>query len=297
MKPQFNEIKPFAWAGIRMKIPAAWETGQLGNDYALLEHRFRPVFEFKTAIIRGRFSFRRHLKQLNRLGHTSGSPPLEIISPPPAWPEFPASSEVACFSWRGAQTGGMGLLHFCHQCRKATLLQFYEDQDDIGDTLPDILASFQDHDIHTGPNVAVYDIQAALPEDLMLVQHQFEAGRFMLVFGKSRQTITMWRWSPADIILNRYQNNLTGLVEQDRLLPNGVAIETALPIVQGLEWQWHHTILRTRIRNLIFKRTESPLYVLRIWHRQEANRILAIRSDGFEGTETFDRICQSYDVF
>lgn len=292
MSPKSRTTKPFAWAGIALEIPSEWETGHLGNGYALLECRFRPAMELKTARIKGRFSLPRHLKQLNRSGSSPSPPPVKRIPPPADWPDFPPEAEVASFSWKGDHLCGRGLLYYCRHCRRATLLQFY---DPVRDVVPRVLASFKDHDAPSRPTFAVYDIEAVLPEDYQLTRFAFHAGRFELVFSHAGAVVTLWRWSPADLLLARAEGHLTPIVHANGLLPAVAAQKPGYPVEQGLEWRWPNSSWRNRLGRL---RTASapPVNALRIWHRPKANRILAVGAEGVAGWDVFDRICRSYGI-
>ncbi len=292
-RPSYSgDTKPFVWAGISLAIPSEWETGQLGEGYALLEYRFRPAMELKTAPIRGRFSFPRHLKQLTRSGLNPSPPPVKQIPPPAEWPDFPPEAELACFSWKGDHLSGQGLLYYCRQCCRATLLQFY---DPVGDMAPRVLASFKDHDTQSGPTFAVYDIAAVLPEAYRLTRFAFNAGRFELVFSHAGAVVTLWRWSPADVLLARAKGHLTPIVQANGLLPAVAAQDPGHPVEQGLEWRWPNSSWRNRLGRL---RTASapPVNALRIWHRPDANRILAVGAEGVAEGDIFDRICRSYGI-
>jgi len=291
-----RDAKPFAWAGITLMIPAGWETSQLDHGYALLEYQYRPVLELKTATIRGRFSFQRHLNQLTRSGHKRLSPQLELTSWPPEWPKFPAAAEVQTFTWQGAHIGGQGLLVYCHHCHRATLIQFFDHGDRGRDAIPRVLASFKDHDTQPAPTLAVYDIQATLPGRFTLTRFQFDAGRFELVFGHSRETVTLWRWSPADLILERCGKKLARLVLDNGLLPSAVLVEDGRPGDRSMEWQWQPKDYRHRLRTFFGKRTQRPGCALRIWHRPDTNRILAVRAEAIATVNAFDGICTSYGI-
>lgn len=294
MPHSVRDAKPFAWAGIALTIPKEWETSQLDHGYALLEYQYRPVLELKTATIRGRFSFQRHLKQLARSGHKRSSPQLKLTSRPPAWPQFPANAEVQTFTWQGAHIGGQGLLVYCHHCHRATLIQFFAHGDGGRDAIPRVLASFKDHDTQPAPTLAVYDIQATLPERFSLTRFQFDAGRFELVYGHSRETVTLWRWSPANVILERCGKKLDRVVRDNGLLPPAVLVEDGRPRDRAMEWQWQPKDYRSRLRTFFGKRTQRPGHALRIWHRPDTNRILAVRAEGIKTFNAFDRICTSY---
>jgi hypothetical protein len=286
--------KPFAWAGIALTIPAEWETGYLGDGYALLEYRFRPVLEIKTATIRGRFSFQRHFKELARSGQNKSTPPLTLTSPPPEWPAFSTRMDVQHFTWQGEHIGGRGLLIYCQDCHKATLIQFYDHGNHRLAATPAVLASFQDHTTGSGPTVAVYDIQATLPERFTLTRFQFDAGRFELIFGYSREIVTLWRWSPADVILERSGKNLSRVAQDNGLLPPTAIVKDGRPIDGGMEWQWQAKDYRSRLRRFFRQRAQQPGHALRIWHCPDTNRILAVRAETIDTFSTFDGICRSY---
>jgi len=288
--------RPFAWSGIALTIPAEWETGALGKGYALLENRFRPVLELKTARIRGRFSAERHLKQLARPGKHGVAPVLERISPPPEWLVFPPTSVVSAFTWQGPRLEGRGLVHFCRTCRRATLIQFYGHGDRGLPEIPPVLKSFRDHGLGSGPSLAVYDIQATLPEHFDLQEFRFEAGRFALVFRHGRETVSLWRWSPADVLLAGCGGDLEGLARKDGLLPSRAAIEPGRPAKNGVQWQWRGNRLGDGLRRLFTPRTPLAYNALRVWHRLRANRILAVRAEALSDRAAFDRICNSYGI-
>jgi hypothetical protein len=286
--------KPFAWEGIRLSIPASWDTGHLDRGYALLESRLRPVLEFKTAVIRGRFSFRRQMRLMARTGRRAGSRPMEWIAPPADWPAFPATSDVRAFHWQGRHVGGQGLLHYCRPCRRATLLQFYDD-DGFTAALPRVLASFKDHDFPSGPRIAVYDIDATLPPGLELLQFQFEAGRFKLVFGPSGERVTLWRLSPADVLLERRKGDLTGIVRDNALLPPEADPQAGRPCGGGMEWHWPQRP-RKGLRAFFIPCNSPAICALRIWHLPGANRLLAVCAEGLSPYRAFERVCDAYGI-
>lgn len=297
MSSHLRQTQPFVWSGIALTIPAGWETGALGRGYALLEHRFRPVLELKTALIRGRFSPQRHLKRLARSGQQGGRPSLEPISPPPEWPAFPPTVLVSAFAWQGARVGGKGLVHFCQTCRRATLIQFFDHGDRGVSEIPPVLKSFRDHGRESGPSFAVYDIQATLPETYALQQFRFEAGRFTLVFGQARKTVTLWRWSPANIVLAECGGRLEGLVKKDGLLPPKAAIDDGPPAAEnGMQWHWRGSRFYGGLRRLFRPHAPEAHNALRVWHSPRDNRILAVRAEALPDRATFDRICHSYGI-
>ena len=280
--------KLFAWAGLRFRLPAGWETGQLGLDHGWLESDFKPVLEFKTAIVKGRFSFRRHLKQLEQ-----GSPlRVQTETLPASWRAHLSAYRTQSFSWQGPRVAGTGIVLYCPECRRATLLQFYRTGQPLTALSP-VLASFDDHGPQRRPTVAVYDLQVTIPPTLPLKRFRFDAGRFELVFGTRRQQVTLWRWSPADAALRHHGGSLTHFARQNGRPSAAPAAERQFP--QGREWRWRaktpwYGRLSPRIQRHL------PPQVFRIWHQAETNRILAARWDGARDDDCFEEICRGYAI-
>lgn len=283
-------MKIFAWSGLRFFLPPGWETGQLAGDHGWLESDFQPVLEFKTAIVKGRFSFRRHLKHLEQTS------PLRLrrTDLPAAWGAHLMAFQTQAFSWQGPRLAGDGLVIYCPECRRATLMQFYRTGQAPAEVVP-LLASFDDHGPGRRPTVAVYDIQATVPARLPLMRHRFDSGRFELVFGDRRRQLTLGRWSPADAALRHHNDSLLDFARRNGL-PRGYDLPMSpRTLDRGLEWRWPvrrawHDRLPQRLRPRL-----API-ALRIWHRPEANRILAARADGGLDYELFADVCRGYEI-
>jgi hypothetical protein len=282
--------KLFAWAGLRFHIPAMWETGQLTRDHGWLESDFKPVLEFKTAVIKGRFSFRRHLKQLEQ----SSPLRLHLSDPPAMWRPYLKAFQTQAFSWQGPRLAGDGLAVYCPVCRRATLLQFYRTGRARDDVTP-LIASFDDHGPERRPTVAVYDFQVAVPDALPLQRFQFDSGRFELVFGDRRKQLILWRWSPAGAALRRHDGALVEFARHNGLPSTPEPLPAPRAIRQGLEWRW--PVRRSWCDRLPrpFQRHWAP-GVFRIWHRKTENRILGALGNRNLEYETFAVICQDYEI-
>ena len=283
--------KVFAWAGLRFCLPSGWETGQLEKDHGWLESDFKPVMEFKTAPVRGRFSFRRHLKQLEK----ASSLQLRRIDMPAPWRSHLSGYHARAFTWQGPRLGGDGLLIYCPACRRATLLQFYRNGGAVADAVVPVLASFRDHGTAPRPSVAVYDFQATVPAALALKRFRFDSGRFELVFGDRRRQLTLWRWSPADAALRRYDDSLPDFARRNGLPAEADLAAPSRTMHQGMEWCWP---LRPswRDRMPLRLRRRLPPSAFRIWHRPAVNRILAVRADGQMDYDSFAEICRDYEI-
>ncbi len=280
----------FAWAGLRFDLPAGWETSQLAKDHGWLEADFKPVLEFKTAVVRGHFSFRRQLKQLMR----DSALRLESTDLPATYRPLLNAFDTRGFRWQGPRLGGDGLIIYCPDCRRATLLQFYRTRRAEAQAVRTVLDSFSDHGTERHPSVAVYDIRVTVPERLPLLRFRFESGRFELVFGNRRSQLTLWRWSPADAALRHHGGSLLAFARRNGLPGDGDSSTPVQSLDQGLEWRW--PAARSGWRDRLpppFGRRLAPT-VYRIWPRRASNRILAARGDGQLDYDTFTEVCRSY---
>ncbi len=285
----FDGRRIFAWAGLRFDRPAGWETGQLGKDHGWLEADFQPIMEFKTAVVRGRFSFRRHIKQLARQSTLR----LETRDLPATWQPLLQAYESRCFRWQGPRLGGDGLILYCPDCRRATLLQFYRVGGAASQDVLTVLGSFDDHGAARRPTVAVYDIQATVPENLPLVRFRFESGRFELLFGDRRRRLTLWRWSPADTALRHHRDSLQVFALRNGFASEAVSAEPTQLGDLGLEWRWPaRRGWRDRL-SAPLRRGLAP-NVFRIWYCRASNRILAVCGDGQIDYDIFAEVCHSY---
>ncbi|MGD8267744.1 MAG: hypothetical protein PVF55_06220 [Desulfobacterales bacterium] len=280
--------KLFAWAGLRFRLPAGWETGQLGADHGWLESDFKPVLEFKTAIVKGRFSFRRQLKQLAQESPLQ----VQLEKLPVSWRSHLTAFETQAFSWQGPRVAGTGIVLYCPDCHRVTLMQFYRTGASLSAFAP-VLASFDDHGPGRRPTVAVYDLQVTVPPTLPLKRFRFDSGRFELVFGTRRRQVTLWRWSPADAALRYHGGSLSNFAGQNGL-PSDPPV-TSRRFRQGREWRWGAmTPWKDRLKRRIQRRL--PPQAFRIWHQTETNRILAARWDGAWDRNRFEEICSSYEI-
>lgn len=297
MPPRQPAAKPFVWGGVALSIPSHWETGRLEAGYALLEAGLRPVMEFKTAAIRGRFSLRRHMKQLDHRGHATGGLAVTAMPWPRDWPPFPETADIQAFQWQGTTVGGRGLLHFCRMCRRATLLQFYTYADGVFADDASVLASFRDHGGDVEGRLAVYDIAAALPERLPLTVFHFAAGRFELVFGRPRgEQVTLWRLSPAQILLERCGRDLKAVARNNGLLPAEAPVNEGQASGDGMEWHWYARGLGPRLKAIWRRGDRRATSALRIWQPPGSNRLLAVRAERLQRREDFEKICGAYGV-
>ena len=277
--------KETAWNGIRFAAPGAWELNKIGRRYLVLEEEDGPVLEVKWGPIKGSFSHRKHLRRLSALyGKQSGIKVKE--SPlPKGWGAALRGYEASGFAWSGKTLGGRGVVLFCPTCRNATLIQFYQKKRDIPECISrHLLTSFQDHRQDDRVVWSVFDIRAVIPGMFRLVGYCFEPGKFELSLASKGQTITLYRWGPAAVLLS--DRNLEQFANAMVRLPKQATLLQAMEERDALEWEatprsfpWSRW--RRRLKG------KADLQWFRIWHENEKNRILGV---GFQGKRPADPV-------
>lgn len=290
-----REWKQIAWNGIRFEAPADWEIGKIGLRYLMLETETGPVMEVKWNPVKGRFSPKAHLRRLAALHHRKLRKTFRKQPLPAAWAEALASFDATGFRWRAKSVAGRGAITYCRHCRTAALIQFLSKPSDRSDSrIRKLLASFRDHSDSGVVTWSVFDIRAEVPDHYRLKSHRFDAGEFELVFSSAKQQMTLHRWSPASILLQRYKLEELAQARMDLGAKQASALKTAGPgVVEGdirpsSRWAlWKYRLQR------------KPSYrCIRVWHAAEKNRILSVQLAGRSviDRDLFTLICSRYEV-
>lgn len=293
--------KEIGWNGLRISVPGLWETDRLGDCYILLANDGFPVLEAKWNKIKGKFSPDKHLKRLKSKHHKLQTN-QEIFSwvVPRSWSRILNGFDITGFKWDGNLFSGKGLILFCKDCKRATLLQFYEHRHKKNSVsalidYPGVLSSFQDHNSKGICLWSVFDIRAELPEQFKLVRHSFNPGSFELVFEVKDCQVAFYRWSPASVIL--FDHDLGSFAR--KVFPfetcDGVSefwdcpdsIEFMFLPSLGFWKKWRQRLRKKKI----FKWG-------RLWHISDANRILGVTAESKRPMDIdfLKNICSRYGI-
>jgi hypothetical protein len=294
------DLKQVAWNGIRFMAPTRWEAGQIGRQYLLLGNDSGPVLEVKWHRIKGKFSHRAQLKRLARQGRGKKGRTIKESPLPGEWERALEKYQAMGFDWQGPSVGGKGVILYCRECRTATLLQFYlagrnprESEEAMKVSAP-LLSSFQDHAENTPQLYAIYDIKAVIPENFQLSYFRFTSGEFELRFKCKRQSVTLYRWGLASILLQN--SDLARFAGKRIHLPEDTPEVVGPPGGAAIEWQWvEDSGRRSWWRNII----ASPfLRKLRIWHLEKEDRILGVSMEGkaIADFRLYEQICADYET-
>ena len=291
MEEAWTEV---AWDGIRFRAPADWQLAQIGSRHLVLEDETAAVMEVKWAKVKGNFSHQAHLKRLTSLQKKQVRRTFKADSIPTDWETVLTNFKVSGFSWQGNTTHGQGVVLFCPSCRKATLIQFFQQKSTENIRVSSqVLDSFRDHRQDGQVLWSAYDIRAIVPETYQLKRHRFEAGKYELEFADGRQHICLHRWALASVLLAEQDlmqlaRTVAGFNKPDPVAGSMNGCATAeWSLSPKTDWQ----------RRLGRFKPKASYYWLGLWHLQEKNRILGVRAEGKKplDTELLDRICSHYE--
>ena len=242
-----NPCQDISWNRVSFQISANWQPVVILENYLLFEDQYQPVLELKWQHIRGSFSVERILKQLRRSGSRRDS-----ITPQPVprqWQQVLEPFNCYCFSWKGKNNCGLGLLRHCPRCNLTLLLQFYTEnaQNDVASL--HFLQTLECHRKSGDHNWAIYDIQFSLPETTVLQSQEFLTGRYRINFSLGNLLFSLLRFKPAKVLLAEgglmeFGNKLLSHGEQ--YLPQDEDLNVARWHKQGNSWLRFKARLRKR---------------------------------------------------
>jgi hypothetical protein len=274
---RLTEWKAIAWNGVCFEVPGGWEPARVGRRHLLLEAEPGPVMEIKWAQAKGRFSGQRRLRALAGMVGRKGAA-FRKTAPSKNWRAVAENFEAEGFQWESGVERAEGVLLYCPVCRTVSLIQFLERPQGgiISRDAVRVLASFRDHRRDDRVAWALYDIAALLPRHFALERHRFEAGRFVVAFKGRGRRLTLYRWAPAEVLLqNRSLADFAGTIAGEANLVFRPVTGAAHPAVEGGDpppsgpgGMW-----RARLGMAWFRR-------LRLWHVPARNRIMGIRLEG-----------------
>ncbi|MCL7487837.1 MAG: hypothetical protein M8357_06665 [Desulfobulbaceae bacterium] len=271
------------WNSLFLQLPPSWQPAVIYPAYLYFEQDGQPVLEVKWQKIHGRFSAAKILAQLGKSLEPGVEP--EHWDLPEDLHSHLASYTVTGFQLRQEHSHSHGLVIFCPACNRVTLLQWYIDTIREHHQLARILGSFRDHSEGSDRLWTIYDIRAHLPGEAELQSHEFLPGRYTLCFDLKDTAITLYRFKPAAVLLNRKNIGEFGRSLMDRQ-----------PLEEDKDrafWQFKAEGMEL----LLAKARRNPVFQwMRLWHEPRHNVILGIRAEGKRRMKSgiLDRLCANY---
>jgi len=292
--------KPMGWNGVRLNVPAHWETSVLGPFHLQLDDGAGPALELSWRRLSRGLSSEPHLKRLIRQFRHRPGVEFREGPVPREWREVLDSFSANAFAWSAADTRGEGALLSCPLCGTVTLVQFLSRLEPVEPRLAvEVLRSFRDHSENEMVTWALFGMHAEVPEGFRLEEHRFSPGYYELRFAQGGEKLTLRRWSPANVILRGrdlrswFLATMVGNPLASRIFPRegGYRGHAAL---EGEKGPGSGGLSRVRA---FFRRTDR-YGRMRIWHRAHDNQIMGIEVCGprLPDEARFEEICDHYRV-
>ena len=153
----------------------------------------------------------------------------------------------------------------------ATLVQFHRPDRDprIEAIAPQLLASFSDHRDDGLVSWSLYDLSAETPQNLPLIRHRFQPGRFQLTFGRPDREVSLWRWGPATVLLK--DGGLTGFAR--KAFKPGHPRAVAFRDCDAVEYA---PPIPGPAKRLVLRLARPRIWWYRLWLAGQANRVLGV---------------------
>ncbi len=256
------------WNGVRITIPACWETRVKEPRHLIFEDEFQPMLQLRWDTIRS------SPKDVQRIAAAFTERAETVIladALPPEWRRLEKKFQIlACSGNReGTPTGG---LFRCPQCHALFQFQVFPDHIPghvaVTTSASDCLTTLSCHG-HPEPLWRIRDFSLIAPQPFCFTDSSFMAGLTRLSFRAGPLTLDTCTLAPADVRLSRQP------------LAEILLILTATPDLEIRESEDHQTCEGFRSpgiagRILLRMRRCNPFVRAKIWHDRPHNRLLAL---------------------
>ncbi len=297
------------WNGVGLVVPDHWEPAGLERDSLLLESGARPVCELKWNVVRGSFSFEKHLKRLAKGHKDADVHGVELADTPEVWVEAVkrltrSGLRLRSFIWRSDGHRGIGAALHNPGTGLAALVQFFIVEEADESVAAEVLASFRDHSGGKTVPWTLFGLAARVPAEFRLETFSFKPGRYTVSYWRARSArqdnrlpagkgpgtrLTFERFVPASVLLK--ESDLETWVGDVLNEPPGSLSVTTTD--NGLAWAG---VVRTSLLRKLLRRENHARG--RVWTTERGNAILSVTTDGTVPMpeEIFKTIVRSYTL-
>ncbi|WP_034643376.1 hypothetical protein [Desulfovibrio inopinatus] len=259
-----------------MQVPEDWVPGRIGKGEIGLENAVGPLLEAKWSVSRPRKTLDQAVREIRR--RLPSSARFETRSAQ-VWPfavDSPQGFDVVYFGRTDKlNVQELGAVLCCRRCGRIVIVQsrlladFYKQFAQVFSSLTDLCTEKR-------VDWMVYDIRIRLAPAWALSSSSFAPGRFDIEFVRGHDTLRLYRFAPADVLLRRFSF--------EQLVQEGVvaAFSGRLQVMSEDEENciWVDTIrpqgLGGALYDLMAKTSRRPYRVAQFWHVATANKLLGI---------------------
>ncbi|WP_153307501.1 hypothetical protein [Desulfospira joergensenii] len=264
-------------------IPGSWEVERLDQTYMLIGEEESPKLEIKWTVSPRRFTLETYLKDFTARTQKQLDIQIKEEAFPPLFSHPQGRFEFFFFSWQGGGAEGKGVVLFCNQCKKLSLVRFFSGISFSSNSLADrILQSYSDHPGGELSRWTIFGMDFSIPSAYALTDYRFQPGSFSMTFSSQKTSLTVFSWGPASFLLSKI--DLNGFARQRLPRLKGLALTGECRRGSFLEWAFTEEPFTGAGRLPIFNRYSRPT-VFRICRDRKDNRIFGILAQSFQQFE------------
>lgn len=258
-------LQEIAWNGVRMIIPACWETRVSAPYHLVFEDDFRPVLQLRWHRHSGHSR-----KEVEKMAAAfTDRDETAIVSGAPAfeWRQLEERFQrVACSGNRdGTITAG---IFACPQCHTLFQFQIFAGDKPTVESIGDCLATLSCHG-HAEVLWRIQDFSLSTPQSFRLTDYSFMAGLTRLAFAAGHLTLETCKLAPADARLNT--QSLAEILLSLTAIPDLTTyVDTERKSCDGFRSPGIAGRMLLRLSRV------KPFVQAKIWHDSLHNRLLAI---------------------
>ncbi|WP_320175827.1 hypothetical protein [Maridesulfovibrio sp.] len=196
------DFKNIAWDGISFEIPSNFEVSGIDKKFLQLDNGEYPCIELRWYDAGRTYKEKTYFRQLAKKIESASGLKIESTVMPSSWKGPLKKYDTTGFYWQSDLATGRGVMFYCKNAAKVMLVQFIGKCDDqIDDAAVKLFSSLKFHDSDAERIWQIYDMKAALPGSMDLDSFEFKPGRFNITLTDQTETVELFRFSPADVIL------------------------------------------------------------------------------------------------
>lgn len=196
--------KMIAWDGVSFEVPATFEISGIDKKYLQLDDGDKPCIELRWFDAGSSYKEKNFFRQLTKKVESSSGVKIESTVMPSGWKKALEKYEPTAFYWQSDLSMGRGVMFHCPRTSQVALAQFFgKDGEKLDKAAVKLFETFAFHCKDNSIPWKVYDMNASLPGSFKLDFFEFKPGKFNITVSDEQETIGLYRFSPADTILEQ----------------------------------------------------------------------------------------------
>ncbi|NDV27298.1 hypothetical protein [Desulfovibrio sp. JC010] len=194
--------KNIAWDGISFDVPPEFEVSGIDKRFLQLDNGEHPCIELRWYDAGRTYKEKTYFRQLAKKIESASGLKIESTVLPASWKNPLKKYNTTAFYWQSDLATGRGVMFYCKKAGKVMLVQFIGKNDEQIDSAAVMLFESLKFSNPDGDQCwRIYDMKATMPGSMEIESFEFKPGRFSITLSDQTDTVSLYRFSPADVIL------------------------------------------------------------------------------------------------